>query len=162
MQGIYSLIVSALSKKDDCFAGIVMVAHEGAMKKEYRFIPTKNYVHVQNLPGAKLTYDALIEQWQAIAAVASQGHHRKVLIEGEKPQRALSTTDIYRLGQHLTNIGIRGFRIAFLFFEYVPDELSHFWQTVTSNTGNAAAFFTDRAEAFAWLEIPLPEKTKVT
>ena len=130
------------------------------MDKEYTFIPAKGYVHVQLFPRAQLTYDALIEQWESIADAALKEQYRKVLIEGEKPQRALSTTDIYRLGQHLMALDIRGFKIAFLFYEYVTDELSHFWETVTSNTGNSVAFFTDRAKTFAWLEIPLPEEQK--
>jgi hypothetical protein len=160
IQGTYNLINSASSKKE-CLAGITTpLKRGGAMKKEYQFIPAKGFVHVQHLPRAKLTYDALIEQWQSIADVASKGQYRKVLIEGKKPQRALSTTDIYRLSQHLMAVGIRGFRIAFLFYEYVTDELSDFWETVTSNTGNSVAFFTDRAEAFTWLEIPFPETTK--
>jgi hypothetical protein len=130
------------------------------MNKEYQFIPAKGYVHVQHFPGATLTYDALIEQWQSIADVASKGQYRKVLIEGEKLKRALSTIDIYRLGQNLLDVGIRGFKIAFLFYEYVTDELSDFWKTVTCNTGNTVAFFNDRTEAFTWLGIPPSEKTQ--
>lgn len=130
------------------------------MKKEYRFVPAQGYVHVQHHAGAKLTYDALMEQWRSIAEAASKDKSRKVLIEGEAPQRSLSTTDIYRLSNYLTDIGIRGFRIAFLLYNYVPDELSDFWETVTSNSGNSVAFFTDRAEAFQWLEIPPPEGRK--
>ena len=91
---------------------------------------------------------------QALLEIASQieqpGEY-EILVDTREAEPALSTIDIFQLGEALAaHPSVRRSRIAFLKSKK-DSEKAEFLETITANRGVRAQVFTDFEEAFTWL-----------
>ena len=112
----------------------------------------KNYLHVKLTHDYEVTPEGVERQWEEIFDICRKNNCRHVLIEGKISKRSLKTMDAYELAESLARSGLN-LQLAFCFYGYTPDELSHFFVNVAENRGAGVKFFSNKSDALIWLGI---------
>jgi hypothetical protein len=118
--------------------GVVITFHDG-------------YLHITHPENFVVLSEEIEGLWQNLAEACRAFGCNRVLNEGNVDLSKLKSYDTYIAGSQAG--GIRGLRMACLFYGFEPDEQSEFFKTVASNRGAKVEFFRDRAEALKWLGV---------
>ncbi len=109
------------------------------------------YLRVLHPDDFEITPETNQKVWQAINEACKTHKCLRVLSEGKINQRKMKTWNAHESGSQ--SGGIRGLRLACLFYDYKPDEMSEFFKTVSANRGVKIEFFTDKSAALEWLGV---------
>lgn len=119
---------------------------------DYTIVIRGELVHVQLAPAFVISLDSMRAMWQDVVLVCEASGIRRVLVEGDRPTRAMRKMDAYEHGWMVARLGVRGLRVAFCLHEYKPDHISFLFTVVASGGFSAARFFDDLEKAFRWLD----------
>ena len=120
-------------------------------KNDFEIAFHGDYLHVLHPDNFEISPETNQKIWQAINAACKNHKCLRVLSEGKINQRKMKTWNAHESGSQAG--GIRGLRLACLFYGYEPDEMSEFFQTVSANRGVKVEFFTDKSAALEWLGV---------
>jgi len=123
------------------------------MSTDFSISVEKGYILVTLAPDYDITPKGLLAQYQAIDKACKEHGYKKVLVEGQRMARHLSSWDAFRSGSAFAKLQLHGLRMALCFPVYEPDETTDFFLTVSKNRGIEFAFFQNRQEALHWLDI---------
>lgn len=122
------------------------------MSSDFTFEFRKDYVHIQHAPDFEITPESNARLWPALIAFCKKHKCNRVLSEATNPKRRMSTIDAYESGVAVAQSAL-ALKIACCWTGYIPDDLSTFFQNVTSNRGVVTQFFSNREEALRWLGV---------
>lgn len=114
-----------------------------------------SYIHVRLADNYEINAAGMEKMWLETAAACQKFNCNKVLSEGNIRSRKLKAWDAFSSGSQASVIP--GMRHACLFYNYQPDDMTEFFQTVTLNRGSYIEFFTDKARALKWLGVETDE-----
>jgi hypothetical protein len=123
------------------------------MGTDFSIIVEEGYIRVTTAPDYDVTLEGLLAQYEAIGKACKEHGYKKVLVEGQRMARHLSSIDAFRSGSAFANMHLHGLRMALCYPGYEPDETTEFFITVAKNRGIAFAFFQSTQEALRWLGI---------
>jgi hypothetical protein len=126
------------------------------MSTNYTIKLRKNYLHVKLPKDYEITPEGVQRQWTEIFDICQKNNYRHVLCEGKISKRSMKTMDAFHSAVSLANSHL-GLSLAFCFYDYTPDDLSHFFVTVAENRGASVKFFSNKSDALRWLGID-PDK----
>ena len=121
------------------------------MNGQFQLCIRGDFVHVQLDPGFEISLDSMRAMWSAIFPVCEKRQVPKVLIEGDRPTRAMTKFDAYEHGWLVAHSPLRGLRAAFCLQNYAPDQLSYLFTQVANGSFNTVGFFSDLELAMRWL-----------
>ena len=116
-----------------------------------------DYLHVRLADNYEITPEGMRRFWSELRAACAQTKCNCVLSEGVVAKRRMITLDAFESGAQATKSCV-GLKLACVFYGYVPDELTRFFQTVGANRGARLECFSCVEEALKWLDVTENEK----
>jgi hypothetical protein len=110
-----------------------------------------DYLHVQHPDNFEISPESNQKLWIALETACQTHKCHRVLSEGKINLRKMKAWNVVDSGTQASVI--RGLKIALLFYNYQPDEISGFFKTVSANRGVKVEFFTDKNAALDWLGV---------
>jgi hypothetical protein len=110
------------------------------------------YIHIKHPPDYEITPESQDKLWSELSRACKKYKCLKVLTEGPKQTREMSSMDAFQSGSKASK-AIPGLALAICIYDYVPDETTRFFTNVAFNRGATIEFFTDKKKAFKWLGI---------
>ena len=123
------------------------------MGTDFSISVEQGYIRVTTVPDYDITLEGLLAQYEAIGKACKEHGYNKVLVEGQRIVRRLSSMDVFRSGSAFADMHLYGLWIALCYPGYEPDEITQFFQTVAKNRGINFAFFHSTEDALQWLGI---------
>ena len=123
------------------------------MDTDFSLSVEEGYIRVTHAPDYDITPEGLLAQYEAIDKACKEHGYKKVLVEGQRMTRHLSSLDVFRSGSTFAKLQLIGLRMALCFPDYEPDETTDYFLTVAKNRGIEFAFFRNKQEALQWLDI---------
>lgn len=121
------------------------------LNTDFEMVFRGEYLHVLHSPNYEITSDGMKKLWAALVEACQSYQCTKVLAEGKIHLRKMNAGEAYSSGT--TAATIPQLRLACLFYDYVPDDLTAFFKMVSSNRGVAVEFFTQKEAALEWLGV---------
>jgi len=122
------------------------------MSTKYTLKLRENYLHMKLPKGYEVTPEGVQREWKKIFDICKKNNCRLVLCEGKISKRSLKTIDAFQSAVSLADLNL-GLSLAFCFYDYTPDDLSHFFINVALNRGARVKFFSNKSDALRWLGI---------
>jgi hypothetical protein len=110
------------------------------------------YIHIIHAPDYEISPESNDKLWAELALACRKHKCLKVLGEGHKQKRKLSSLDAFQSGSQASE-SIPGLKLAICIYEYTPDETTEFFKNVAYNRGVRIEFFNDKKKALKWLGI---------
>jgi hypothetical protein len=121
------------------------------LSNDFEIVFRGNYLHVLHPDNFEISPEGNAKLWEMLAELCKTHNCYRVLSEANIQLRKLKTWNVHHSGSQASEI--RGLRLACLFYNYQPDEMSEFFKTVSANRGAKVEFFTDKTAAFEWLGV---------
>lgn len=121
------------------------------MTQNYTIRAREDFAHVELAPGFQISLETMQRLWSEVIPFCEQHDTHRVLIEGDRPTRAMRTIDAYDHGKFIAGLNGYALRIAFCLYDYEPDELSQVFTVIANSRINAVKFFSDLEQTFKWL-----------
>lgn len=115
------------------------------------FTRETGYLHAR-LEHVEVTRESAEHIFREVVQACTSLHCHKVLIEIKGESRKISTMEMYDLGAHLEELGLRGTRIALVVDPSMQDADARFAENVAQNRGFSFRFFDRAEEARQWLQ----------
>jgi hypothetical protein len=110
------------------------------------------YIHMIHAPEYEICPESNEKMWKELSKACKKYNCRKVLAEGPKQKRRITTIDAFKSGSQASE-SIPGLKLAICVYEYITDETTEFFKTVAFNRGVHIEFFKDKKKALKWLGI---------
>lgn len=120
--------------------------------KGYTIERREGYIYVHHSPDTQITRETSAAVWEELGRICKEENCSNILVEADAPTRKMDTTAAFESGTQLARMAA-GLKLALLFHDYKPDELSEFFKTVAHNRGVRIEFFSDREKALDWLQV---------
>ncbi|MGC3991803.1 MAG: hypothetical protein QM796_19340 [Chthoniobacteraceae bacterium] len=102
------------------------------------------------VPNYEISQENNSRQWPVLGAFCQKHNCYRVLSTAKNPQRKVGTLGAYKSGVELAATGLH-LKIACLWEDYVPDDLTRFFENVSANRGIEVRFFQEKELAMTWL-----------
>ena len=121
------------------------------LNSDFEMVFRGEYLHILHPPNYEITSEGMKKLWTTLVEACQTHQCTKVLAEGKVYLRKMNAGEAYSSGT--TAATIPRLRLACLFYDYVPDDLTAFFKMVSSNRGVAVEFFTKKEDALKWLDV---------
>jgi hypothetical protein len=121
------------------------------LSTDFEIIFRGDFLHVVHPDNFEISPEGNVKLWNALETACKTHNCYKVLSEGKINLRKMKAWNVFDSGSQASEIN--GLRLACLFYNYQPDEMSAFFKTVSANRGAKVEFFTDKTAALEWLGI---------
>jgi hypothetical protein len=108
-------------------------------------------VHVELAPTFEFRLECMLPLWKDVQSACALTHKRHVLLEGERPARAMNADDAEAHGNFLAGIDGPVQRVALCLYDYEPDELTRTFVRRANGGRLIVQVFDDLATALRWL-----------
>jgi hypothetical protein len=122
------------------------------MNEELQIEFNGDFIELRHARGARIDARTMDARWTLISEACAKFDCNRVLVEGEAPERDMSTMDAFGSGVRAAEVAAT-LKLALCFADYEPDDLSEFFKTVAYNRGVQAEFFSNREDALKWLGV---------
>ncbi|HON58244.1 MAG TPA: hypothetical protein PLT45_01785 [Smithella sp.] len=123
-----------------------------AMSSDFSLQFNGQYIHVIHAPDYEISPESNERLFTALAKACKEFQCLKVLAEGPKQTRRMTSLDAYQSGDTVAS-KMPGLKMAVCIYEYTPDETTRFFKNVAYNRGATIEFFNDKKKALKWLGI---------
>lgn len=111
-----------------------------------------DYINVRYPANYEITPENQQKLWEDVRKACRQHNCHRVLAESPTPpKRNMSQTDAFKSAGQAAKAS-RELRVACLYSNYQPDEITEFFITVAYKRGIRIEFFSEREEALKWLK----------
>lgn len=111
-----------------------------------------DYINVRYPTNYEITPENQQKLWAVVREACRQHNCHRVLAESPTPpKRNMTQIDAFKSAGQAAKVSSE-LRVACLYSDYQPDEITEFFVTVAYNKGIRIEFFSEREEALKWLK----------
>ena len=117
----------------------------------YRIGAIYNLLHVELDPDFEINLDCMVALWNDVRTACAMHTLRHVLVEGDRPARAMDDDDAVRHGELVATLHASPLRVALCLYDYEADAVTERFLRRANDGRISVQVFADVSQALRWL-----------